>query len=77
MHHHRKRRISRYPTNRRNYQSRDNGADKMRLSSNGFANDRNRGKFKPHQSADKLVEKYNALAKEALSSGDRLSLIHI
>ena len=33
---------------------------------------RGRNSFKPYQSAEKLIEKYSALAKEALSSGDRI-----
>ena len=40
---------------------------------NGFLNDRVRGNFKSIQNPEKLVEKYNALAKEALSSGDKIS----
>ena len=31
-----------------------------------------RGNNRSHQSAEKLVEKYNALAKEAKSSGDKI-----
>ncbi len=66
---HRKSRRFRHRSNGRNFQSRDNGAVKP----NGFLNDRIRGNFKSIQNPEKLVEKYNALAKEALSSGDKIS----
>jgi len=48
-----------------------NGGDHSRLGSNSFSNGRPRGGFQSLQSAEKLVEKYNTLAKEALSSGDK------
>ena len=41
-----------------------------RLRPASFVNDRNRNNFYTKQSAEKLVEKYNSMAKEALSSGD-------
>tara|TARA_B100001013_G_scaffold73578_1_gene39091 strand:- start:182 stop:478 length:297 start_codon:yes stop_codon:yes gene_type:complete len=37
-----------------------------------FSNARGKVNFKSHQSAEKLLEKYKILAKEALSSGDRI-----
>jgi hypothetical protein len=61
----------RYRSNGRGRQTRDGAGDKNRLRPNSFSNGRQRNNFKPYQSAEKLVEKYNALAKEALSSGDR------
>jgi hypothetical protein len=39
--------------------------------SNSFSNGHSRNGFRPTQSPAKLLEKYNALAKEALSSGDK------
>jgi|TARA_B110000438_G_scaffold142354_1_gene137297 hypothetical protein len=39
---------------------------------NTFSNGHSRNGFRPAQSPAKLLEKYNALAKEALSSGDRI-----
>ena len=45
----------------------------MRLPSSDFKNDRNRINFRSQQSAEKLVEKYVTLAKEAISSGDKIS----
>ena len=65
------RRFRRHP-NGRNHQSRINASDQLRLGSNVFSNGRSRNNFKPQQSAEKLFEKYNDLAKEALSSGDKI-----
>ena len=69
----RKNRRFRHRSNGRTYRSRDNGAENMRLPSSDFKNDRNRINFRPQQSAEKLVEKYVTLAKEAISSGDKTS----
>ena len=69
----RKNRRFRHRSNGRTYHSRDNGAENMRLPSSDFKNDRNRINFRPQQSAEKLVEKYVSLAKEAISSGDKIS----
>ena len=46
---------------------------RARLRSNSFSNGQSKNKFKPILSAEKLLEKYNNLAKEALSSGDETS----
>ena len=46
------------------------GSDK-RIRPISFINSHPRNNFKNSQSAEKLFEKYNALAKEALSSGDK------
>ena len=40
---------------------------------NSFSNNQTRNNFRAGQSAEKLLEKYNNLAKEALSSGDETS----
>ena len=48
-----------------------NGGEGVRLSGSSFSNGRPRNNFNT-QSAEKLLEKYNTLAKEALSSGDRI-----
>ena len=58
-------------SNGRSRQSHDNGGMKMRLRSDSFSNSQTRNRFGTSQSAEKLLEKYNTLAKEALSSGDR------
>jgi len=69
----RKTRRFRHRSNGRNNHPRSNGVDPTRLRTNSFTNDRVRNNFKSPQEATKLVERYNALAKEALSSGDRVS----
>ena len=69
----RKGRRFRYRSNGRGHSGR-NGLDHSRLGASSFqnVNGRPRNSFKPQQSAEKLLEKYNALAKEALSSGDKI-----
>ena len=51
--------------------SHGNGSMQSRLRSNSFSNSQTRNNFRPTQSAEKLLEKYNVLAKEAISSGDK------
>ena len=51
--------------------SRENGYMQARSRSNSFSNNQTRNNFRTTQSAEKLLEKYNALAKEAMSSGDK------
>ena len=58
-------------TNGRNHQQRDNAVTQARLRPNSFSNSQTRNRFGTSQSAEKLLEKYNTLAKEALSSGDK------
>ena len=57
--------------NGRGFRSRENGGIQGRQGSNSFSDGQIRNNYRPAQSAEKLLEKYNALAKEALSSGDR------
>jgi len=56
-------------TNGRNNMSRNNS--QIRLRPNSFSNEQTRNKFRPPLSAEKLLEKYSSLAKEAMSSGDK------
>ena len=73
MRHRKSRGRFRHRSNGRDHHSRINGGDKSRLGSITFSNDRNRirnNTITP-QSAEKLVEKYTVLAKEALTSGDK------
>ena len=56
-------------TNGRNNMSRNNL--QIRSRSNLFSNEQTRNKFRPPLSAEKLLEKYSSLAKEAMSSGDK------
>ena len=57
-------------SNGRNHQPHNTGDTQTRLRSNSFSNSQTRNHFKTPQSAEKLLEKYNTLAKEALISGD-------
>ncbi len=66
----RKTRRFRHRSNGRGYKNHMNGSDQLGTSS--FSNGRNRNNFKPQQSAEKLAERYNSLAKEALSAGDKI-----
>ena len=70
MYQNRPRRFRRH-SNGRNHQLRDNGGTQARLRSNSFSNSQTRNHFRTPQSAEKLFEKYNTLAKEALTSGDK------
>mgnify|MGYP002026239294 CR=1 FL=1 len=47
------------------------GGGPSRMRSNSFSNGHSRNNFRSTLSAEKLLDKYNALAKEALSSGDK------
>ena len=58
-------------SNGRNHKMHDNGDMQSRLRSNSFSNNQTRNHFRMPQSAEKLFEKYNTLAKEALTSGDK------
>ena len=69
MFHRRTRRFKRRQ-NGRGHMSHNNGP-KNRLRQNDFTNGHSRNNFRSNLSAEKLLEKYNALAKEALSSGDK------
>ena len=71
MYQNRPRRFIRRNTNGRKHQLHDNGGTQARLRSNSFSNSQTRNHFRTPQSAEKLFEKYNTLAKEALTSGDK------
>ena len=55
--------------NGRNNMKRNNS--QIRLRPNSFSNGQIGNKFRPPLSAEKLLEKYSSLAKEAMSSGDK------
>tara|TARA_B100000029_G_scaffold66592_1_gene59494 strand:- start:1609 stop:1974 length:366 start_codon:yes stop_codon:yes gene_type:complete len=59
-------------SNGRGFRHQSNNNDKTRLIHNSFLNNLGKNNFKPNQSAEKLLERYKNLAKEALSSGDRI-----
>ena len=63
------RRFRRRPGGRNNHQH-GNGMQ-ARMRSNSFSNGHNKNNFRTTLSAEKLFEKYSALAKEAMSSGDK------
>ena len=63
----------RHRSNGRGHQRSANGGGRTRIGSNSFLNDDRRNNFRPVQSAEKLLQKYSDLAKEALSSGDKTS----
>ena len=71
MYQHKPRRYNRHRSNGRGYQARGDSDVQARLRSNSFSNSQTRNHFRTPQSAEKLLEKYNTLAKEALSSGDK------
>ena len=56
---------------RQNGRNRQLGGDILRMRFNSFTNGHVKNRFNSMQSAEKLFEKYNTLAKEALSSGDK------
>ena len=58
-------------SNGRGRSSHENGYMQARPRSNSFSNSQTRNNFRHTQSAERLLEKYNALAKEAMSSGDK------
>ena len=68
----RKQRIFRYRSNGRNFRRRSNDNDQIGLTQSSFQNSRVKNGFKSYQSAEKLLERYKVLAKEALSSGDKI-----
>ena len=68
---HRKSRRFRHRPNGRGRLSHENGRAHTRMGLNSFSNSQTRNNFRPTQSPEKLLEKYNALAKEAISSGDK------
>ena len=65
----------------RRFRRRPNGRDQLghgngymhtRSASHVYSNNQTRNNFRTTQSAEKLFEKYNDLAKEAISSGDKI-----
>ena len=70
-----------FQRNRRGFRRRSNGRGRSSHQENGymqarsrsqsFSNNQTRNNFRSTQSAEKLLEKYNSLAKEAMSLGDK------
>ena len=65
------RRFKRHSSSRNHRMLHGNGNMQNRLGSNVFSNGQTRNNFRTHLSAEKLFEKYNSLAKEAMTSGDK------
>ena len=72
MHNHRRSRMFRRRSNGRDFRRNSNNNENKGLITGSFSNPRAKNNFKPYQSAEKLLERYKILAKEALSSGDRI-----
>ncbi len=68
----RKQRRFRRHSNSRNHGSRDNGSLQTGLRPDPFSNGPTRNNFRTPLSAEKLLDKYSSLAKEAMASGDKL-----
>ena len=69
--HNRRPRSFRRRSNGRDFRRRSNNNENKGLIPGSFSNARGKNNFKPHQSVEKLLERYKILAKEALSSGDK------
>ena len=65
------RRFKRRSNGRNHHHGRVNDHLQTRPRSNSFSNGHVRNNFRTPQSAEKLFEKYNSLAKEAITSGDK------
>ena len=70
--HNRRPRSFRHRSNGRDFRRRSNDYESNRLISGSFASARDKNNFQPQQSVEKLLERYKILAKEALSSGDKI-----
>jgi len=69
MYQRRPRKFSKYRSNGRRFQNRGNGNGRPRTQS--YSSEAPRNNFRTIHNPEKLLEKYNNLAKEALSSGDK------
>ena len=70
--HNRRSGMFRRRSNGRGFRRQHNDNEGRRLISGAFSNYRGRNNFKSNQSVEKLLERYKLLAKEALSSGDKI-----
>jgi hypothetical protein len=69
MYQRRPRKFNKYRSNGRSFQNRGNGNGRPRTQS--YSSEPPRNNFRTIHNPEKLLEKYNNLAKEALSSGDK------
>ena len=68
--HNRRPRSFRHRSNGRDFRRHSNDHESNRLITGSFTNVRGKNNLNPHQSVEKLLERYKILAKESLSSGD-------
>ena len=59
-------------SNGRGFRRQNNDNEGRGLISGAFSNARGKNNFKPHQSVEKLLERYKILEKEAFASGDKI-----
>lgn len=71
MYQRRPRKFSKYRSNGRNFQQRSNSNGHSRQRIQSYSGEPPRNNFRPVHNPEKLLDKYNALAKEALSAGDK------
>ena len=71
MYNRNKQRRFRRRSDNRNHLGHNNGGVQARIRKNTFQNGQIRNNFRNTLSPEKLLEKYTALAKEAMSSGDK------
>ena len=64
-------RIYKHRSNGRHFRRQGGDNENLRLIPGSFSNGKSKNNFKPHQSVEKLLERYKILAQEALSSGDK------
>ena len=64
-------RMYKHRSNGRHFRRQGGDNENLRLIPGSFSNGKIKNNFKPHQSVEKLLERYKILAKEALSSGDK------
>ena len=69
MFHHKQRRFRRR-SNGKSHMTGRNAPAQARMGSRIFSNGQARNKFRPSLSPEKLLEKYTAMAKDAMSLGD-------
>ena len=64
-------RMYKHRSNGRHFRRQGGDNENLRLIPGSFLNGKSNNNFKPHQSVEKLLERYKILAQEALSSGDK------
>ena len=67
----RRSRMYKHRSNGRHFRRQGGASDNLRIIPGSFSNGK-KNNFKPRESAEKLLERYKILAKEALSAGDRI-----